>query len=59
MMNVDSSDDDLYIAAITESVVIDVSEIRHALDTDSELILVKEAIITEDWSNETIKSGAK
>lgn len=55
----DSADDHLYISAITESVAIDVSEIKDALEADAELLLVKDAILTSDWNEETIKTGAK
>ncbi|XP_062556923.1 uncharacterized protein K02A2.6-like [Armigeres subalbatus] len=57
--DVDNSDDHLYIAAITESVAIDVSEIKNELDKDSEIILVKDAILTAYWNNESIRTGAK
>ncbi|XP_058817207.1 uncharacterized protein K02A2.6-like [Topomyia yanbarensis] len=57
--DVDSSDDKMYVNAITESVAIDVSEIKEASDSDYELTLVKQALMKDDWNDENIKSGAK
>ncbi|XP_058837536.1 uncharacterized protein K02A2.6-like [Topomyia yanbarensis] len=56
---VDISDDQIYINAITESVAIDVSEIRDALDSDPELHSVKRALISGSWSDECDTATAK
>lgn len=56
---IDQADDQLYVHAITESVAIDVSEIKAALDSDFELQLVKEAITSGIWDNEALKEHAK
>lgn len=57
--DIDMCDDKIYISAITDSVAVDVSEIKNALDTDSELLLVKDALLTSDWTGEAVRNGAK
>ncbi|XP_062704678.1 uncharacterized protein K02A2.6-like [Aedes albopictus] len=57
--DVDKCDDQLYISAITESVAVDVSEIKNALETDPELLFVKDALLTSGWADDAVRSGAK
>lgn len=57
--DVDKCDDQLYISAITDSVAVDVSEIKNAIITDPELLLVKDALLTSDWTDGAIRDGAK
>lgn len=57
--DVDNCDDQIYVNALTESVAIDVSEIKNALETDAELQLVKDALIASDWNDESIRTGAR
>lgn len=57
--DIDKCDDKIYINAITDSVAVDVSEIKNAIDEDPELLIVKDALLTGDWANESVRDGAK
>lgn len=55
MTKKDDSDDHAFVQAVCESVAVDVSEIKQAIDTDDDLKLVKEALETYDWSSARIE----
>lgn len=42
-------DERAYVNAVVESVAVDVSEIKQAIENDHELQLIKNALITGDW----------
>lgn len=42
-----------------ESVAIDIAEIKSAIEADSCLTLLKEALITGDWSHEKLRTEGK
>lgn len=55
----DENDDTIYLNAIKESMAMDVSEVAEAIETDPELMSVKEALQNDLWNDPETRENVK
>lgn len=55
----EKSNDDLYMYAILDSVAVDVTQIKTAIETDHQLQTLKEAIVSDKWYDLEMKDVIK
>ncbi|XP_055604348.1 uncharacterized protein K02A2.6-like [Uranotaenia lowii] len=57
--DVDDSDEVTYVNSLIESVAVDIAEIRAAILCDEQSVYLKEAIESDNWSDDSVSSRIK